>query len=266
MGNFTALKAHAVKVYKFTQGKTLPHLPHKVGTDGDVINEVNFSDDEFESLQSGVCASLAAAWLREKLTSPDALAFAGPSSGSAIHTGKNLATTVPAALKYLDYKSSVGEQLHASNNYILGLHGLSESAKTSNFNVVKTDRVPTVERSRQRDGTVYEKKTFTNVTNALDTLVNACDVRYLTKGRGVYISVTMTSTTPAKRGGGHAVAAYRSRGKTLYFFDPNCGVYEVHDVRGFFRAWIDCYGTIGYAVEHSPGGTRMDRFIYVDRP
>ena len=47
-----------------------------------------------------------------------------------------------------------------------------------------------------------------------------------------------------KKGGGHMVAFYRSHGGTLYFFDPNAGVYQINgesNVLGFVQAWLNVY-------------------------
>ena len=85
----------------------------------------------------------------------------------------------------------------------------------------------------------------------------------LKEGRGVYISFSVVGRKPEKPGGGHAVAAYRSRGNTLYFFDPNCGVYDVRDADKFFAAFVACYDGIGYDLAIQ--AHRNDGFTYVDR-
>ena len=44
-------------------------------------------------------------------------------------------------------------------------------------------------------------------------------------------------------GSGHAIAFYRSRGGSLYFFDPNAGVYEAFEpnILNFVQVWLKVY-------------------------
>lgn len=62
----------------------------------------------------------------------------------------------------------------------------------------------------------------------------------LPRGRAALIELVQTA------GPGHAIAFYRSRGNTLYFFDPNAGVYEVvpateQNILALVNAWIGVY-------------------------
>lgn len=62
----------------------------------------------------------------------------------------------------------------------------------------------------------------------------------LPKGSAMIIEVF-----PTVGNTGHAVCFYRSRGNTLYFFDPNAGVYNVSepDLQEFVGAWRTAYST-----------------------
>jgi hypothetical protein len=62
-------------------------------------------------------------------------------------------------------------------------------------------------------------------------------------GTGAVMLMTLTSTAPQaiEQPEGHATAVYKSRGGSLYFFDPNIGVYEVHDAAAFITSWKETY-------------------------
>jgi len=244
--NFAALKQHATKENKFKQGASIGQLdPDEVGV------------GNFDTIKKGICAALAANWLQEKLSSPKNLVFSGQFAGAGVHAGRNLDTVRSAVPKFLAYK----EAPFASE--VLAQYGLEPSLKGAGSPVLN-DKVPTKERSySERTGTWTERRTIQFVTKVAESLANACTAGFLKQGRGVYISFSVVGKTPDKQGGGHAVAAYRSRGNTLHFFDPNCGVYDVKDPDKFFAAFVACYGGIGYDLEIN--ASRNDGFTYVDR-
>lgn len=258
--NFAELKKYATKVYKFQQGTSIraldPSTPRQQ-THGASINAIQMSAEEFNEIKGGICAALAANWLKEKLTSPDDLVFSGPSTGSGVHTGQNLATVLDNAPLYRQYAKS------PSASAALALHGLKPSSSLARLD-------PTVQQQSIRintysPGTDKEYKQRVVVSEPLvgASLTKACSEEYLKQGRGVYISFSVLSRNPAKQGGGHATAAYRSRGNSLYFFDPNCGVYKIQDVAGFFGAYVGCYAALGYDLDLQPH--RKDGFYYLKR-
>ncbi|MCW5832960.1 MAG: hypothetical protein KIS78_11170 [Labilithrix sp.] len=65
-------------------------------------------------------------------------------------------------------------------------------------------------------------------------------------GRGAYVGITAA-------GRGHAVGMYRSRRAHLYFFDANCGVYQVDDQNApaFFNELATCYANIQYPLAYT---------------
>lgn len=257
--NFASLRRFATKVYKFHQIDSINALNPKAARQqvhGGSINAVQLSEDEFNDISSGICATLAADWLREKLTSPDDKQFSGNSSGAGVHTGRNLATVRANVPKFLAYRKS------PSVTEALAQHGLTASDSALMLNPVVSDKVMRQERSTNRHGVQQVQNLPFNVARFADSLTNACQVSHLIQGRGVYITFSVNATHPGKRSGNHAVAAYRSRDNSLYFFDPNCGVYKVQDVVPFFDAYELCYFGLGFELAIAANG---GAFTYIDR-
>jgi hypothetical protein len=68
----------------------------------------------------------------------------------------------------------------------------------------------------------------------------------LPRGRAMLIELEQPSVPGRQKPPGHAIAFYRSRGNSLYFFDPNAGVYEVSpatqpNILGLVNAWFRVY-------------------------
>ena len=212
MGNFQTLKQYSTKEYKFTQRKSIGLLDPAKSANADAISDVQLSTEEFEGVKSGICAVLSADWLREKLASESAL-FSGAFEGPDVHSGQNLATAARNVPKFLEYKQS------PSTVEALSQHGLAPTHRKVGNPVVR-ERVEKVERMTQ-------KKVFVSQINFANSMASACTTAFLKKGSGFYMSFRVKAKDPNKRDGGHSVAAYRSKGNTLYFFDPNCGVYKI---------------------------------------
>jgi hypothetical protein len=246
--NFQNLRAPGVgvKMFKFKQSKTIPFLNPRREVNQQVINTLTLTDQEFDGVKGGVCAALACAWLAEKLSS-NGDDFEGNSAGPDIHSGSNLNVVEAAVPKYLNYRknSDVHELLEDYGVKIsYGMHP---------------------EIKRKREETTRDKRgmmQFATTLRVLETLVATTAVAVLPQGKGAYVAIRCESTVPDRVSGGHAVAVYRSRGNTLYFFDPNCGVYKVLDATRFFGAWIAGYTALGFDVtmsdNHAP-------FIFVKR-
>jgi hypothetical protein len=232
MGSFHGLQKHGSKVYKFKQDKSIAELePPDVqenlrhSANKSAINRPSLTKDEFAAIKSGVCAALACAWLKEKLTSDETPVFTGKSE-----LVKNVNITKDAATNYLEYKKDNLDVL--IQKYGLVGADLDDDSYHDARNLLQSTKadVPT-------------------------KMANVCDKKFLQQGRGVYIPCSITKlTTTGTVGGGHAVAAYRSRGNTLYFFDPNAGVYQVKSREGFFKDWVKCYNSIadGVTVDFRP--------------
>ena len=60
---------------------------------------------------------------------------------------------------------------------------------------------------------------------------------------------------------GHVVGLYKSRDNSLYFFDPNVGVYQVDDPASFIKTWVDVYDKkLDRVVMGGPEGNITDGF------
>ncbi|WP_346837819.1 YopT-type cysteine protease domain-containing protein [Microbulbifer sp. SAOS-129_SWC] len=245
--NFQALREHALKVYKFQQGKSIQALNPHGEINGGAINAVHLPEDHFDLIKGGVCASLTCAWLKEKRTRGGV--FNGDSAGDAIHSERNRDTVMRAAPRQIQYSGNFQQ------NDIVDLYRLKRNEDLDN--VLVKSRV----KFEQTLMSGYVQRGYRQVIEVQPSIVNACDPAYLKRGRGVYMSFTLKSTLEGRRGGGHAAGAYRSRGNHLYFFDSNCGVYQINDPDGFFGAWIDCYANLGLAVTINT--TANDGFSYV---
>lgn len=88
---------------------------------------------------------------------------------------------------------------------------------------------------------------FLPVTDIALTFTSATSETCLPKGQGVCIAIDVG-------GRGHAVAAYRSGGGSLHFFDPNLGVFKVGDPAKFFKVWVARYAAKDKILTVRPKG------------
>jgi hypothetical protein len=162
---------------------------------------------------SGVCTGAVMMWVREKLTTTGApwqvmqTKQFSPRVFGDVHE-RNAMTMLEAA----------GNQVRYSRR---GLHQLAAYLGLD-------DAILNIRPAMQRGaGNLPE-------VQMLETLARVGEE--LPEGHAVVIEVAVGG---GAQGGGHAIGMYRSRGRHLHFFDPNVGVYLVHDVLGFMQAWMD---------------------------
>jgi len=175
---------------------------------------------------TGACLALTADWLREKKQGTNSIgAKLGRAFGSderkfvplsgARGGAQQLAALNGALDAQKTYEAATGSQQDRIKNLLTGKDlvvdvVLSEAAY---------DQIP-----------VNIQGSYPVTLNVQATFVKATGIDWLKRGRGVCIGIGFGSS-------GHAVAAYRSHGGSLYFFDPNMGIYAVKDPSGFFDAW-----------------------------
>jgi hypothetical protein len=210
--------------YKFAQRDSFDEIRRQVGNDFD----------------SGVCMGVTVDWIYEKLTTSNGLfrqngpllAFVprhfsntlnplkrlkqgiSPSGGSMLagrvekgKSGKrNEATMFNGALNHLAYRRG---DVRALEN-ILGFVKSEYEAQPS----------------------IYKgpHPAYSTILRVADSIADAAIG--LPKGEALLIEVEHTKTKEGEPGsGGHAIAFYKSRGNTLYFFDSNAGTYQIPSYR-----------------------------------
>jgi hypothetical protein len=175
---------------------------------------------------TGACLALSADWLREKKQGTNSIgakvarAFGSderkfvPRSGA--RGGAQQLSALKGALNVQKaYEAARGsqqdriKQLLRSKGLVIDV-ALSDAAD---------DQVP-----------INIRGSFPVKLDVQTTFVKATGIDWLKPGKGVCIGIGLGS-------GGHAIAAYRSYGGSLYFFDSNMGIYMVQDSAGFFNAW-----------------------------
>ena len=166
-----------------------------------------------DDASSGVCMGVAMMWVQEKFTTTGAFWHPmqnkdfSPGRGGDVHT-RNAETMLRGA----GYQMLYNQRGAAALATHLGLRDATFDIRA----VVQPD-----------NGNRPEVR-------LLDTLVRVGED--LPEGGAAVIELAVRH---ASGDGGHAIAVYRSRGRHLYFFDPNVGVYQVRDIAGFMQAWID---------------------------
>jgi hypothetical protein len=75
----------------------------------------------------------------------------------------------------------------------------------------------------------------------VEAIVQSSFHRYLPSRRAVFIDFYFLDAGTKMSVGGHSIALYRNSKAELYFFDSNCGVYVVHNLRGLIREWLSGY-------------------------
>ncbi len=207
--DFSALNKYGRREYKFAQADSYGQINAEVmGT--------NYSDN----LQNGVCMGVVLNWTKEKLATSNGLfrrdgpllnpttkRFSNPLFGES--GPRNESTMLAGAMTHLAYVAK-------SRGTVARELGLIEGAH---------DPRPTV---RQGDG---------NIPGRIEDSTIAAAGTGLPKGNAIVVELEQDD------GSGHAIAFYRSRGGTLYFFDPNAGVYEVFEsnILNFVQAWLEVY-------------------------
>jgi hypothetical protein len=207
---FPALKSFASKEYKFQQRKSMELVLARYP----------------EEAASGVCFGAVMMWVKEKLTTTGSLwhgsqakAFS-PNGDAEVHQRNKY--TMRAAGEFHQYYKQ-----HGAGD-LGGYMGLREVFSTFQ---------PTVRPDRGHQPEVQMFETLARAGQELPA------------GHAIVVEVGLYNWGNQSYAGGHAIGMYRSRGNHLYFFDPNIGVYQVRDIAGFVRAWLDgCRDGRGWSV------------------
>jgi hypothetical protein len=222
--NFSALSEHAIRRYRFAQG--------------DAIHLV------LPAFSNGVCMGIVLNWIKEKLSTSNGFLrldgpvlkltkknFANPSSSNSILMNSR----IDQRNKHITKAGSVTHTTYVNE---------SRDGAARKLNLVAASYEPKII-PKQGPAPAFLQECITDETIA-QTGIN------LPKGHAVIIEVEN------EKHDGHVIAFYRSRGGTLYFFDPNAGVYEINDtgqsnMLGFVRAWLRVYATQEKPIEWTTG-------------
>jgi hypothetical protein len=271
--DFRPLNQFARREYKFAQADSMGLLKSTIEADK-VHGYKNYSQE----LTGGACTGVSLNWIKEKLTTSNGLLRAdgplrnpvtrsfsnplnpisrlkrgiSPSADSMLGKFLNKGTTgadsksgqrnqhaqLAGAMTHSVYHNDINnarknrDYLRKSRTFVareLGLHPVEHALKPV---IVKGENNQPV---RDEDRTIASAGTS------------------LPKGSAMIIEVF-----PTVGNTGHAVCFYRSRGNTLYFFDPNAGVYNVSesDLQEFVGAWRTAYSSAEPAggLQNKAGG------------
>jgi hypothetical protein len=249
--DFSALNKHAHREYKFVQADSYRQVSETYGT----------------AMDGGVCMGVVLNWVKEKLsTSRGPLRPDGPLRNPAVKHFSNpvnpfsrirngISPPTDSALGKLMGKQPGeprGRKSGARNEATM-----LEGAKTQESYLYKTTDELVAELNLHQGGYTPEEKTRkvkyvaqnagtgrpqeSFVAERVDDATIAGAGEQLPKGNAIVLDLKQEAGGP-----GHAVAFYRSRGGTLYFFDPNAGVYEISrpyekHLLGFVQTWLDVY-------------------------
>lgn len=251
MGSFHDMQLYGEKIYKFQQGKTIrPLLQNATG----IIDR-----NDLQQIEGGACAALVVDWIAERKATSNRWnvfglrdsstpgRFQNPATAASDqHHVKNRIAIMRAAPQQARYARSGDEHV------IFSERGLREDGmKSMDAN------------ASQADGGVWH--TMPNaqgglnnapVTDVLKTLTATSEK--IGAHNGVYVAVRVS-------GRGHAVGMFRSNGNSLYFFDPNVGIYRVRRgvTQQFFGAWMSGYEARGMPVTMSRPHDRVAYFLPV---
>jgi hypothetical protein len=244
--DWSVLNRHARRKYKFIQAESYAGV----------------TDYFANRMPDGVCMGVAMNWIKEKLTTSDSLfRTTGPLRSSQERQFSNPLNPItrlqrgisPAAnsvaANLIDKKSKSGERNRAAmsegalKQHFFSQHGTSMLA--IGLDLMTYDRyAPKAEVTRKEIVNANGSTTYIAERDDTASIRNAA--LDLPRGMAVLIEVVRTKSPALPTGGGHAIAFYRSRGNTLYFFDPNAGVYEVvpttwENIYGLVGAWMSVY-------------------------
>jgi hypothetical protein len=200
MAHFTALRAFASKEYKFHQRKSIARAEQEYGA----------------AAANGVCFGVVMMWMKEKLTTTGSL---------------------PGGLQNLKFAPRLNANIHVRTETTMlqaaafqshySRHGVDNLAQHMNLH----EAAYTVDTASRRNESNMPE------VEILATLVRAGE--NLPEGHAIAMELKVRDAGSGTQIGGHAIGMYRSRGRTLHFFDPNVGVYEVRNIPDFMQAWLD---------------------------
>ena len=249
--DFRALDKHAHREYKFVQADSYRQVTETHGSD----------------MSGGVCMGVVLNWVQEKLSTSNGLIHRdGPLRNPAIKHFSNPLNPLSRIRNGISPPTDsllgklIGKQPGQPRGRKSGARNeatMLEGAKTQEIYRYKTSDQLVDELKLVPGGYTPEEKTHKVkyvepnagtgrpqekfIAERADDAMIAGAGEQLPKGNAIVLDLKQQTG-----GSGHAIAFYKSRGGTLYFFDPNAGVYEISrphgkHLLGFVQAWLEVY-------------------------
>jgi hypothetical protein len=257
--DFGPLNDFARREYKFAQADSMGLVKSTIAAD-----EVHGNKNYSKELTGGACTGVSLNWIKEKLSTSNGLLradgplrnpvtrnFSNPlnpisrlkqgispsanslpgkfmtkGAGAESKSGvRNQPAQLAGAMTHSVYLNDLND---ARENRDYGRKSRTVVARELGLHPVQHEVKPVVFKGANNQPERDENRTIASAGTSLP------------KGSAMIIEVF-----PEGGKTGHTICYYRSRGDTLYFFDPNAGVYNVSeaDLENFVGAWHTAYST-----------------------
>jgi hypothetical protein len=225
--DFSALNRHGRRDYEFVQGDSYKLVQQRYGSE----------------MKNGVCMGIVLNWVKEKLTTSNG---ALRPTGTLLNSAERRFSTPPAGSsmpKWIGKQPAPKQDIGARNEATTLMGGMTHkyyqdkgadrNSAARKLGLLAGKYQPAPKAHPSNDGT-YKPEHITDEAIAKTA-------EELPKGNAIVIELQQDGA-----GSGHAIAFYNSRGGTLYFFDPNAGVYEIlrpfgEHLQQFVQAWLEVY-------------------------
>jgi len=218
--DFSALDRFGHREYLFAQADSYDLVRH-----------------HYPRLSGGACIGVALNWIKEKLTTSHGLFREnGLLSRSLPGSQRNSFSHSMNPLRRMTGKSATHNQAAMLSGAMVqtAYYTLNNdaSAVASELGLIKGEYSPQAK--------IVKGEAPSHLPERLHAESVAEAAAHLPRGVAILVDLKPTQGN----GGGHSIAFYRSRGDTLYFFDPNAGVYTIPNARNilpFIEAWLNVY-------------------------
>ncbi|WP_413992479.1 YopT-type cysteine protease domain-containing protein [Labrys okinawensis] len=222
---FQALKKWATKEMKFQQGRNMFNLEPAALLAGNVVNHVSWNYATYDSIRGGICASLVADWLKEKVLGSNSLFSTSQKTFTAGGGDDKNSAKVASLMR----SAAPGQIEYAANGNIHNLYKGKE---------LYLHDAP----AQKNKGSA---PTYQPVTDIQRSFRDLCEGTDFQGGAGLVMSMTFLKIPGGAIIARHAVGAYKSKAGQVHFFDPNVGIYKLNSFSGFITAWISAYEAQG---------------------
>jgi hypothetical protein len=241
--DFSALNRYARREYKFAQSSSF-----------NMVNPAVMGANYQDSLTAGVCMGAVLNWIKEKMsTSNGLLRRDGPLMNS---TAKHFSSPINPVTRLKQGMSP------PAGSPLTQFMQKNQSGPRNRSTVLSAAMTQVAYSTTSRDhiarelGLIDVHETLLPVQRPdpqgmpirIEDETIARAARELPRGRALLIEIEHRDIghTIEHEDVGHTIGFYHSRGNTLHFFDPNAGVYALHNcnedtVLEFVRAWLGVY-------------------------